>query len=123
MIQISPKALLDTNIIILHLSNKLSAPLSGNHFYLSVLTIFELLRYPGLPSNEEQAILSIMNACTILPVELSVARRAASLGRTHRTGAIDLLIAATALEYNLPLITKNTKDFRGITGMQVRQGI
>jgi toxin FitB len=55
----------------------------------------------------------------VLPVDRLVAARWASLlSQTSRTGrplpAIDSLIAATALTYELTIVTRNTKDFEGI---------
>jgi predicted nucleic acid-binding protein len=32
----------------------------------------------------------------------------------------DALIAATALEHRLELVTRNARDFKGIAGLQVR---
>ncbi|MCE2559672.1 MAG: type II toxin-antitoxin system VapC family toxin [Acidobacteria bacterium] len=56
--------------------------------------------------------------CEALPVTEAVARRAGDLrGRFQATGETrtqaDMLIAATALEHQLPLATRNTRDFRG----------
>ncbi|MBI2410332.1 MAG: hypothetical protein HYV32_00350 [Candidatus Kerfeldbacteria bacterium] len=48
-----------------------------------------------------------------------IAERAAMLGRTRKTKLPDLLIAATALILDIPLITKNKKDFRKIPGLTV----
>ena len=55
----------------------------------------------------------------ILPVDRTVASRWASLvaqgarsGRTLPT--VDSLIAATALAYDLTIVTRNTRDFEGI---------
>lgn len=36
-------------------------------------------------------------------------------------GVIDALIAATAVEYNLPLATFNTKHYKDISGLQIVQ--
>jgi predicted nucleic acid-binding protein len=56
--------------------------------------------------------------CEILVVTASIARRCATLrGGFRRAGKqrtqADMLIAATALEHNLALATRNTKDFEG----------
>ncbi len=56
--------------------------------------------------------------CDVLPVTEAVARRGGDLrGRFQATGEMrtqaDMLIAATALEHQLPLATRNTRDFRG----------
>jgi len=52
----------------------------------------------------------------ILPVTLNIGRRCGKLyGTLQQTGRVlpfwDSLIAATALEHNLTIITRNTKDF------------
>lgn len=53
-----------------------------------------------------------------LPVTAEIARRAGELrGRPAAQGSprteADMLIAATALQYNLTLVTRNTRDFDG----------
>ena len=56
--------------------------------------------------------------CEVLTVTVSIGRRCAVLrgelrrGGKQRTQA-DMLIAATAIEHNLALATRNTKDFEG----------
>lgn len=57
----------------------------------------------------------------LLPVDIAVARRCAELramikrqGKNPRRRAFDLVIAATALEHDLELVTHNTKDFDDI---------
>lgn len=40
---------------------------------------------------------------------------------SHRPGIPDMLIAATALEHQLPLYTLNVKDFRFIPDLQLHQ--
>lgn len=59
----------------------------------------------------------------VWPIDSSIARRAAELGRTRTTKLPDLLIAATALEYNLILITKNVKDFHNIPNLKIQEHI
>lgn len=59
----------------------------------------------------------------ILPVSLKIARRWGNItGNLEKRGRIlpiaDALIAATALEHNLTIITRNTKDFAD-TGAKV----
>ena len=58
---------------------------------------------------------------TCIPVTEAVARRAGALGRQwgRRTGDLpDLLIAATALEAGLELVTLNVRDFPMFPGLQ-----
>jgi toxin FitB len=88
---------------------------------LSVITLEEILvglshRPNGRMSAWFEQFLKVY--CEVLGITPSVARRCASLrgelrrGGKQRTQA-DMLIAATALEHNLALATRNTKDFEG----------
>jgi predicted nucleic acid-binding protein len=68
----------------------------------------------------EQGILQI----DILPFDESVARRCAHLrhqlaleGKRVRSRALDLMIAATALEHGLTLVTRNRADYQDIPGL------
>ena len=54
----------------------------------------------------------------ILPVTLPVARRWGQLSATLGHGGADLLIAATALEHGLMVVTRNARHFEP-TGVQV----
>jgi predicted nucleic acid-binding protein len=38
-----------------------------------------------------------------------------------KSRALDLIIAATALEYGLTLVTKNTEDFKDISDLSLSQ--
>ena len=62
-----------------------------------------------------------------LPFDAACARRFAIVagclrqsGRKTQARAFDALIAATALAHNLPLYTRNAKDFEGIDGLDLR---
>jgi len=62
-----------------------------------------------------------------LPFDAACARRFAIVatalrenGKKSRARAFDALIAATALAHDLPLYTRNARDFEGITGLDVR---
>ena len=90
-------------------------------FGLSVVSLEEV-RY-GLswrPAHRAELWFSefLAGFCKLLPVTDAVAHRAGDLrGRFQATGETrtqaDMLIAATALEHQLPLATRNTRDFRG----------
>ncbi len=64
----------------------------------------------------------------ILPFSFAVAERCARLRETLKSQnkrvnsrALDLIIAATALEYGLTLVTKNTEDFKDIPDLTLYQ--
>src|SRR3989338_842083 len=114
------RVLLDTNILIRHLAESPNPP-APSSAAISVLTVFEVLRYSGMTPTEEHALHILIEACEILPVYHTIAQRAAELGRTRSTKAIDLLIAATAIDYGIPLITKNIRDFKDIPGLDLQE--
>jgi predicted nucleic acid-binding protein len=88
---------------------------------LSVITLEEIL--VGLAHRPSERMARwferfVGARCEVLTVTVSIARRCAALrgdlrrGGKQRTQA-DMLIAATAIEHNLALATRNTKDFEG----------
>jgi predicted nucleic acid-binding protein len=113
--------LLDTNIIIRHLQDGFisSAP-DGMLFFVSTITEAEALRFAGMGERETRLIERVLGLCVPIPVDSQIARLAAQLGRTRKIKLPDLLIAATALRRRIPLITLNARDFRGMTGLDVR---
>ena len=70
----------------------------------------------------------LLSALFILPFDESAARRFGRLkADLEATGEplddLDLQIASTALENNLPLLTNNTKHFKRIEGLQLQNWI
>lgn len=117
----SMQALLDTNILLLHLTDKiLIAAASDSELYISSITLAEALRFPGLSEYEVSIIRELTSALIVLSVDVRVAFRAGELGRTRTTRLPDLLIAATALEHRLVLITEDARDFKNIPDLDVR---
>lgn len=60
----------------------------------------------------------VADCCEVIPVTAAVARRCAELRaslrqRGHLRTQADMLIAATAYEHDLSLVTRNVRDFEG----------
>lgn len=87
--------------------------------FVSEVTRAEVLR--GMRSHERSGVASSFAALSWLPVDEAVSTRAGALGRTHRAshhlGVADLLIAATALEHGLELVTSNVKHYPMFDGL------
>jgi len=90
---------------------------------ISILTYMELMQCPG--SKDMQKIVKSFLAdfnFEILPLTENIGHRAAiyieqhSLSTGMRAG--DAIIAATAVENNIPLLSGNKKHFTGIEGLE-----
>lgn len=94
--------------------------------YLSSISHFEILS--GLYRKQQKGYLtgymSMMQDLETLEVNGDIAQLAAEIeSDLHQTGLIihtpDVLIAASAIYYDLQLITNNTKDFRNIAHLKL----
>lgn len=113
--------LLDTNIVIGFLNGRLdpSVLLKSREGRVSVVTVMELYALPGLGDDELKVIGDVLDVYPPVPLIASTAKRAGELARTYKRGRADLLIAATALEYSIELMTLNMKDFKSIRGIKL----
>lgn len=127
------EALLDTDVLSaimrrhpVALSRARAYLAAQHHFTFSLITRFEILR--GLRAkNATTQLVAFERLCaasTILPVTDSVVKRAAMLyADLYRRGALisdaDLLIAATALEGGLAVVTNNTGHFERIPDLRL----
>ncbi len=71
------------------------------------------LGFPG----EEAIIQYVIATSKCYPLDDEVIERASRLRRIKRMGLADSVIAATALESGLPLVTRNVHDFQHIPGL------
>ena len=112
--------LLDSNYVIGILNGAISiSELPLYRHAVSVVTIMELYALAGMSANEELRIDEAIRELVIVPVTIPIAKRAGILARTRKRGKSDLIIAATALELNIPLLTKNTHDFKHIPNLHL----
>ncbi|MEM6837581.1 MAG: type II toxin-antitoxin system VapC family toxin [Cyanobacteria bacterium P01_C01_bin.120] len=96
---------------------------------ISAITVMEL-RY-GLALNPQRAqkieptIASILSSANILPFSNAEAEQAAQIRAVLKSqgqpiGAYDVLIAATALQHKLIMVTANQKEFGRVASLQVQ---
>ena len=91
-------------------------------FAVSAITEYELY----LGNSEEQNIFwdKFFLQITVLPFDTKVARNAANIykllkAKNKLIDAPDILIAGTAMRYNMPLATLNCKHFERISGLEI----
>jgi predicted nucleic acid-binding protein len=112
--------LLDSGILILQLRNHpgytalLEQLSEQGALFISTITRFEVLQ--GMKERERKQTIETLEVLESLPVVDDIAEKAGELVRTWRAkgatlGISDVLIAATALQHNLSLVTTNPKHF------------
>jgi predicted nucleic acid-binding protein len=117
--------LIDTNVIIDYLGEKLP-PKAMDFMHgvvnavpnVSVISRIELL---GFSTNETayQVLNGFMEDATVLDLTEDVADQSINIRKSSKTKLPDAIIAATAIVYNLILITRNVHDFKSISGLRV----
>lgn len=83
----------------------------GQKIAASVISKIEVLGYYHITKNEIQLTNYYFSLCQILDIDDGIVALAINLKQEKRMSLGDAIIAATALQYKLPLATANTKDF------------
>ena len=109
--------LVDTDVFIDHLRGARALRVGRNSLSYSVITRCEL--FAGA-SADEQVIGRLLSAFRELPVDRAVAESAGRIRRETGVRAPDALIAATALRFDLVLITRNAADFARVPELRSR---
>ncbi len=108
----------------------LSAWEPSDGVFISVVTVSELLMGVHRADNESRRerrskfVEAIIAGVSVLDFTVIVARRHARLHaqlsqQGRLIGAHDMIIAATALHYNLPLLTDNVEELSRVAGLSV----
>ena len=115
------KLLIDTDIFIDYFNHGFFEEILENKefdIYYSAVTKKELLSKQGLKNSEKQAILYILKEHKIINLTADIANRYSGLLDEYpEMEKEDALIAATALQKRLPLLTRNWKHYRKIKGL------
>jgi len=108
--------LVDTDIFIDHLRGaRPLQPFEGMHY--SVVTRCELFAGRRV---DEADVRRLLGPLVEVPVGRAIAETAGRLRRVSRILTPDALIAATALEHSLELMTRNVRDFQNVAGLTLR---
>jgi tRNA(fMet)-specific endonuclease VapC len=103
--------------------------LAPDEISISMVTYMEV--YQGTlrsddPEGAQAKLADFLTSVPILPFSRRVAEVSASLrevlagqGKRVRARALDLINAATAIEYNLTLVTRNLGDYDDVPGLQL----
>jgi predicted nucleic acid-binding protein len=114
--------ILDSNIIIYAARPEHSFlhPLIGSPpVSVSVISFVEVLGYPTLTEEETTFLEDFFSRVLVRPVTDSIIDRAIRLRQQRRMKLGDSLIAAMALDFDHPLVTRNAADFSWIPGLKL----
>lgn len=117
--------LIDSNVIIDYLAGKIPAPkmdfmndVINNFPSVSVISKIEVLGFKAT-AEELKPLEGFFTDVTVLELNSEVVEQTILLRRAVNTKTPDAIIAATALVYDLTLITHNISDFKNIQGLQI----
>ena len=105
----------DTNIRIYLLNGDfvLAETLQGQSLYISVITEMELYAYHGYNSSAIQVLNHFLQSVSIVNIEEKVKINTIEIRKQAKLKLPDSIIVASAISYNLPLITAD-KGFRKV---------
>ena len=114
--------LLDSNIVIYALLPEhasLRRLIAEHAPSVSAVSYVEVLGYHGLTPGDRAGLEKFFAAARVLPLGNGVLLRATRLRQSRKMSLGDALIAGTALEFGLTLVTRNTRDYRWIDGLEL----
>jgi len=124
--------LIDSDLAIDHLGDdadavRLIGLLAPDGLAMSAVSLMEVSQGVGrgpFPQDDAAALDALLAIVRILAFDIAEARRSADLretlrgqGRRVSSRALDLMIAATAIEHDLILVTRNVRDSRDVPGL------
>lgn len=89
-------------------------------FAATEITLIEVLGYHRLKDEDARKLELLFNMAMILPTSRDITEQAIKLRRQRKMGLADSIIAATALDHKIPLVTRNISDYDWIDGLVLR---
>lgn len=117
-----PKVLLDSNIIIYSVSPEythIRKALLDFDICISKISIVETLGYHKLQEPEKSQIEQLILLFGHYDITDTIIQKATKLRQTKKMSVGDAIISATALIYQLPLMTRNIGDFEWIDDLTI----
>ena len=115
--------LMDTNAVVDYLNGKLPASgvaLIDEHIIeISVITRIELLAWPGATTVHLEILNNFITNSIVHLLEEPIILKVIEIRKTKRCKLPDAIIAATAIEMQLTLLTNNNSDFSKIKSLSL----
>lgn len=117
---------IDTNLLIYFLNGSLDPQALSRievalraRAVFSVITRMEVLGWRGHTAASRQAAEALLNSLEEIPLSAPVVQRVIALRSSVAIKLPDAIIAASAAEYGLALMTHNTSDFERVSGLSL----
>jgi predicted nucleic acid-binding protein len=121
------KYLWDTNTAIYYLQQQF--PPSAEKFMddlvkdeqpvISAITEIELLCWKTATEKDLEVLHNFINDALVIELEQPIKLKTADIRKTHKIKLPDAIIAATALVYDLTLLSRNVSHFSNISGIKI----
>ncbi len=111
------KTLVDSDVLVDHLRGHRRFERGEDDLHVAAVTRAELFSGRG---TQEPRVRKLLASMTDLPIDVAIAERAGWIRRQSPVRLPDALIAATAIEHRLTLVTRNVRDFASIKGLKMR---
>lgn len=117
------KYLVDTNTAIDYLGSRLpknaSVKLNSVVLEISVITRMELLAWPDSNSEQLSVLEDFIKSVTVWNLDEPIILKGIEVRKNYKIKLPDAIIAATAIVFDLYLVTRNIHDFKNIDGLRI----
>ena len=86
---------------------------------ISAITEIELLCWKAATEKDLEVLHNFINDALVIELEQPIKLKTAELRKAHKIKLPDAIIAATALVYDLTLLSRNASDFSHITEIKI----
>lgn len=86
---------------------------------VSIITKIEVLSYDPDKDDNYQVLVDFFDAANIFDLTSNIVSKTIQIRQKQRVKLPDAIIAATALVNDFTVISRNTKDFKNIEGLEV----
>ncbi len=118
-----PRYLMDTNVVIDYLGNKLPPP--GTTFIdnlpgvISIITRIEILGWYNATRDQLAKLRPFIESAAIYSLSENCIQKTILLRQEHKIKLPDAIIGATAIVEGLTLVTRNSNDFKNIDNLKL----
>lgn len=118
--------LVDSNIIIysaLKEYDYLRSLFKEKNIFVSEISLLEVLGYSSITKEQENYFDAVFSIVNKIPVSSEIIFEAIKLRKNNKLSVGDSIIAASAIELNLTLLTNNVSDFKKVKSLQIKNPI